>query len=221
MTSKDSTVERSSPSKSDNSDTAGEKIQIRLPTIFSLQSDMGELVPRIIREKIRIKAPMTAVAPSHIVHDGMTSEIFRADGSNSEVRMASHSAIHETSVKDHIHFELEKFELVTDAIAEQFAKSMSEHFISVFEETTKQTGQIFDGAGKRIEDSILDVLEKMPATESEDDRPYMIVSPFMADKISELQGKAQDPETDKRFLDIMEKKRLERIAREAGRKLVG
>ncbi|RCL84798.1 MAG: hypothetical protein DBW63_13620 [Hyphomonas sp.] len=129
--------------------------------------------------------------------------------------------MHETDIRDHLHFQPEFYEANLDEIAENFARSISSNFFEVMNKTTSQTGQVVDGTNKDILEGMLDALEMLPATEDEDDQPIMVVSPTIGKKLETLSQIPTDPEIQKRLDRINERKRLERHARKAGRKLVG
>jgi hypothetical protein len=110
-----------------------------------------------------------------------------------------------------------------DNMAEQLARSMSEHFQQRMHEVTEKVGNVVDGQGQPFsEELLLDVMEKLEHNFGPDGSwqpPTMIVGPGMAEKIAA--AGEMSPEGNKRLKAILERKRDDHRRREAARILVG
>lgn len=194
---------------------------VRLPTLKNLARDVEKLSNRVVSEGIRAKVPFISLSPQRIVHEGDATHLTRADGSQDESKLKSHVTMKETNVRDHLHFDINNYREELNDMVEDFSKSISHSFIEKLTDVSEETGQIVDGSNRRFQESMLDVLEMIPASEEEDGGPVMLVSPEMGRKISVLAEQPVDSDIQERLDDINEQKRYERIARKASRKLVG
>lgn len=194
---------------------------VNLPEIKKLSSQTVEITQRIINDLVEYRMPIRKLSRSRILHEGGNSSITRSDGSEEQTEMHAHSSVHETNIREHVHFDLAVFRDHLNKIADDFAEGMSKSFYQKIEVTTAQTGQVIDGKDRDLENAVLDALEMLPASENEDEHPIMVVSPEIASKIEAIQRLPQNPEIQKRLDKINEQKRIERNARKASRKLVG
>ncbi|WP_290954355.1 hypothetical protein [Hyphomonas sp.] len=197
------------------------KLRVHLPELKGLAKEFSSLTNKRIQDIIQARTPFLGFSPQRILHEQGENKLIRSDGSTDTTEMTQHSSVHETDIRDHLHFQPEFYEANLDEIAENFARSISSNFFEVMNKTTSQTGQVVDGTNKDILEGMLDALEMLPATEDEDDQPIMVVSPTIGKKLETLSQIPTDPEIQKRLDRINERKRLERHARKAGRKLVG
>lgn len=194
-----------------------------LPTNPKLEVWRARLNQDRVRAKVRTLAPMVGLVKSHIQFEGRQSAIQRETGELDETPITS--ARGEVSIK---YVDLAKFseDLVgthLDNMAEQLARSMSEHFQQRMHEVTEKVGNVLDGQGQPFsEELLLNVMEKLEHNFGPDGSwqpPTMIVGPGMAEKIAA--AGEMSPEGNKRLKAILERKRDDHRRREAARILVG
>ncbi len=194
-----------------------------LPTCPKLEVWRARLNQDRVRAKVSALAPMIGLVISHIQFEGRHSAIQRETGELDETPMTSASG--EVAIKfvDLAEFTEELVGKHLDDMAEQLARSMSEHFQQRMHEVTEKTGNIVDGQGKPFsEELFLDMIEKLEHNFGPDGNwkpPTMIVGPGMAEKIAA--AGEMSPEGNKRLKAILERKRDGHRRREAARILVG
>lgn len=194
-----------------------------LPTNPKLEVWRARLNQDRVRAKVRELAPMVGLVKSHIQFEGRQSAIQRETGELDETPITSASG--EVSIKyvDLAEFSEDLVGTHLDNMAEQLARSMSEHFQQRMREVTEKVGNVVDGQGQPFsEELLLDVMEKLEHNFGPDGRwqpPTMIVGPGMAEKIAA--AGEMSPEGNKRLKAILERKRDDHRRREAARILVG
>ena len=194
-----------------------------LPTYPKLEAWRARLNQDRVRTKVRALAPMIGLVKSHIQFEGRQSAIQRETGELDETPITSASG--EVSIKfvDLAEFTEELVGKHLDDIAQQLARSMSEHFQQRMHEVTEKVGNVIDGQGKPFsEELFLEVMEKIEHNFGPDGSwqpPTMIVGPGMAEKIAA--AGEMSPEGNKRLKAILERKRDDHRRREAARILIG
>ena len=150
----------------------------------------------------------------------------RPDGRSDETELKQASA--ETSIRfDEVpHLSIQDRLAKLDDAAREMARQISEHAFGQINEAVERVGNVVNSGGKPLSpDVFLDVIEKIHLDFDADGNPSqltMVIPPSMAERAKEtMQRLHQDPEYDRRYREIIEKKRMEWRDREAARKLVG
>jgi len=194
-----------------------------LPTYPKLEAYRSRLNRDHVRAKVRTLAPMIGRVKAHIQFEGRHSAIQRESGELDETPITSASG--EVSIKfvDLADFTETLVEKHLDDMAEQLARSMSEHFQQRMHEVTHKVGNVVDGQGQPFnEDLFLDLIEKMQHSFGPDGTwqpPTIVAGPGMAEKLAAA-GR-MSPEGNRRLKAILERKRDDFRSREADRVLVG
>jgi len=110
-------------------------------------------------------------------------------------------------------------------ISEEFVTQKEKLLIGKMQEVTKATGNAIDARAQPLSPSlILNALEKMEIEFDENGKIKSLALVMHPDQIQEFRKKAveweKDPEYQKKFKDLMEKKKAEWHDRESSRKLV-
>lgn len=194
-----------------------------LPTYPKLVRDRDDTNMEIVRARVRQISPMIGLIKGHQLFEGRSSAIQREDGKLDETPI--HRASGEITIKREMLVDFNEATVVNylEEMAEQLARSMSEHFQQRMNEVTAETGNVVDGGGKPFsEDIFLDGMEAMEHNFGKDGSwkpPTMIVGPGMAEKLAAT--KEMSAAGNKRLKAILERKLDEHRRREAARILVG
>lgn len=180
-----------------------------------------------IRRVINQKAPMLEGISSHIIHEGSSTSISRADGEMEETEMQQHSASVEIPRMPIDEF-FEHHQELLISIAEQFAESRSKQVIEAIRTSSEKTGNIVDAAGEPFSDDLMyQTLEKLAhefGPNGEWRPPSLILSPAQYEKVIEY-DKSRTPEQraefDKKLKELIAKKKSEYDSEQAGRILAG
>lgn len=194
-----------------------------LPTYPKLEAWRTRFNRDRIRAKVRVLAPMIGLTKSHIQFEGHRSAILRENGELDETPMTA--ATGEVSIKfvDLVDFTEELVDKHLNEMAQQLARSMSDHFHRRMSEVTEKVGNVIDGQGKPFsEEMFLEAIEKLEHSFGPDgswEPPTMIVGPGMAERMAS--AGEMSLEGNKRLKAILERKRDDHRRREAARILVG
>ena len=161
-----------------------------------------------------------------IYFEGNKTVINRDDGSVSEIESEEFSVM--------LKFEMNEVETMThekvlekiDQMAKELAEKQAKFFYKKIDEYAQEAGNVVSAEGETISiDHFFEVLEKVSRDFDSTGKPDEIVftaSPELFPSIAKVIEEAKsDPEMDKRFNTIMERKREEWRVRENNRKLVG
>lgn len=194
-----------------------------LPTYPKLVRDRDDTNMEIVRARVRQISPMIGLIKGHQLFEGRSSAIQREDGKLDETPI--HRASGEITIKREMLVDFNEATVVKylEEMAEQLARSMSEHFQQRMNEVTAETGNVVDGGGKPFsEDIFLDGMEAMEHNFGKDGSwkpPTMIVGSGMAEKLAAT--KEMSAAGNKRLKAILERKLDAHRRREAARILVG
>lgn len=194
-----------------------------LPTFPKLVRHRQSLNMETVHARVRQLSPMIGLIKGHQLFEGRSSAIQREDGKIDETPI--HRASGEVTIKREMLIDFNEATVAyhLDEMAEQLARSMSEHFQHRMNEVTAETGNVVDGRGKPFsEDTFLEGMEVIEHNFGKDGSwkpPTMIVGPAMAEKIAA--AGEMSAAGNKRLKAILERKRDEHRRREAARILVG
>lgn len=194
-----------------------------LPTYPKLEAYRSRRNQDHVRAKVRVLSPMIGLVKAHVQFEGRSSAIQREDGGLDETPITSASG--EVSIKfvDLPDFTEELVVKHLDDMAEQLARSMSEHFFARISEITEKVSNVVDNKGAPFSEDIfldaMDTIEHRFGPGGTWQPPTMIAGPALAEKIAKAGGMSK--EGAKRLEKILERKRDEFRRREAARILVG
>ena len=167
-----------------------------------------------------------ADVPKSMIFEGDKHTIVREDNSIDE------GSLENTTVKLEVKLdEVEKMnhEMVLDKInqtGEEMAEKTTKLAFEQIKKSVEEAGNVASTGGKPLSvNSLFDVLEKIDIDFDEAGNPNelsIVVHPERLSSISRVISQAEaNPENDRRYKAIMERKREEWRARESNRKLVG
>jgi len=167
-----------------------------------------------------------ANVPMSVVFEGNKTIIIRADGSIEEMSSKEATAELKVNLAD---FEKMNHEMVLNKIndaAEEIAGQQAKSFYEEVGRTAEEVDNVVDAEGKSFSmDLFFEGLEKIDIDFDEAGNPSGLigaVSPKLFSSIAKVVEQAKtDPEMDKRYDELIERKRREWRARESRRKLVG
>ena len=164
--------------------------------------------------------------PKSIIFEGNKTVVIREDGSVEENNLEKVTAELEVQFAE---VEGMTPEMVLDKInrtAKEMAEKVKKSAYEQIEKSAEEVGNVVDADGQPFSmDLFFEMLEKIDRDFDEDGNPSLLMCPVnpklypsVAKVISQSEG---DPEYDKRYKEIIERKREEWRARESNRKLVG
>jgi hypothetical protein len=195
-----------------------------LPDLPIIKAELQMVLTRYLRTKVDHRLGVFRDVPKHIVHEGKSMRIRRADGSIEDSGLKTASA--EISIKQSDVPALTPREriLQLDRMAEEMAQQMSKLLFGSLEATLDRAGQAVHLNGKPFNaEAILSTLEKMEIDFDQNGthQPITIVgnNPDLVRRA--LEQLESHPPLKTRYDELMNKKRAEWGDREANRKLVG
>lgn len=196
-----------------------------LPDFPELKKQLRLLLRERLRQSFDRQAPVISEVRRFKSHEGDTFTIHRLDGS--VTTSSYHRAETEFSIDRRELPTLTPQQLITrvDEAAGKMAEQASKHFFETLNEAVSKAGNVVNAQGQPISpELIFQVLEKIQLDFDEDGKPHgltMVVGPKLAETLRTLIPKWEaDPELNRRYERLMDKKREEWRDRESRRKLV-
>jgi hypothetical protein len=178
-----------------------------------------------MRRKARQVSPFLSAVQVRYIHEGRGMKITRADDTESESKVQQLSAIMQIGFAEieHLTFEkvIQKFdELVVDMVRKQAGFAMER----ISEDLP--ASQTVDAKGEPLTPQVMyDLFERIELEYNPDGtiQPLHVVGQlFTPEKMKAMKEQIEaDPEMNKKFDDLMRRKKETWLAREADRKLVG
>ena len=197
-----------------------------LPDFLKVKEKLEIMLDYSFRQAILSHLGPVANVPISLSFEGNKTILIRADGSVEE--MDPKQATTEFQVN------FEEFEEMNDAVvlnkidgaAEEIAGQQAKSLYEEVGKAAEQVGNVVSADGKPFSmDLFFEGLEKIDIDFDEDGNPSGLmcsVSPALYPSVAKAVEQAKaDPEMDKRFDAIMERKKEEWRVRESNRKLVG
>jgi hypothetical protein len=162
---------------------------------------------------------------SHVIHEGTSNSISRSSLENEPTKMFEAGA--ETKI-DFAEIESVDASYIlnkADELANQFERHFSTHLFETMDDATKKSGLRYDGAGRPLtNEGFMEALSMMHMDFDKFGNPNIsvVASPAMAATFQKLEAEMnEDPALQKRWDDMIEKKRDEFRTREINRNLAG
>ena len=179
-----------------------------------------------VRQQARHRMGVFSTAPTHLIHEGASTRILRADGSEdaSDLKQASSELMLKFSDIPTL-TSGQRTDLLNQ-MAEQLATQMSQHLFASLDETLQKAGQTVDAKGRKLDGAaVLDALESVQTDFDENGKPseftFVTGTALHAAAKAAFEEIESSPTLSKRRNEIYERKRLAWRDREANRKLVG
>lgn len=197
-----------------------------LPDPAAFKKDIQAKLSAYLHAAVKARQGVFAKSPRHIVHEGRSLRVVRADESveDSPLKEASgEMALSLAEIPNMTHEDLKK---KLDEIADKMAGQVQEHLFRTLNDSLDKAGQTVDAKGKPLTaETFFEVLEKLHIDFDENGQPkglQLVVGPDLMPRIRELaEEEERNPEIRKRHDEIMQRKWIEWRDREASRKLVG
>lgn len=197
-----------------------------LPDFINTKEKIQKLHSYMMEHALPSHMGPLADVPVSIIFEGNKTVVVREDGSVEEKNLEEATA--ELAVR------LEEVENMTtemvfekiNRVTEEMAGKLKQSFYKELSRTATEVGNVISVEGKPFSiDMFFEMLEKMDIDFDDAGNPGKIicpVNPKLWPSVAKVISQAQeDPETDRRYKAIMERKREEWRARESNRKLVG
>jgi hypothetical protein len=195
-----------------------------LPDLPTVKQNVMAAIANFLSMRIRQRLGIFGEIPHQRLHEGDRMRIIRADGSVEE------SAPHRSSAEDSI--PTEEVPLLTpeerlrriEILAENMARQMRQHMHDSICKTLDDHGQSVDLRGQPFgPEALLEVFAKIQMEFDETGNPDgLCMTPDMTEQWDRLQQQIEsDTCLQRRFDELLERKRGEWRDREAARKLVG
>ncbi len=201
-----------------------------LPDFPDLKAKFNERVvaPRMLAVELGNMGPF-AESPRMVIHEhgeNTVSELVREDGTIERSSLTRTEVKVEQNLKELENFTPGALVSKLDEVAGEMGKRMFKKNLEKFEATLKTAGRGIDMAGKPLTlDAVLDMLEGTLVSfdeKGEPRMPTMMAHPDVARKLMRLFEEAKDDERlQRRYRQVIQKKKDEWHVREACRKLVG
>ena len=197
-----------------------------LPDFLKTKEKLKIMIDYKLKHAILSNLGPLAEVPESIHFEGSSSIIYYADGTQSETDSVE--------ISSQLKIELEEVETMTpekvhekiDHLAQEMAKKQARHFYKKIDETAEEAGTVVSAEGAPFSmDLFFEVIEKIDMDFDENGDPIglmVAMSPELFRSAAKVLEQAEnDPEMNKRFDAIMERKKEEWRVRENNRKLVG
>lgn len=177
-----------------------------------------------IRARSRSKGILNQIS-SHIIQEGRSNSIERNPLDTEFTKMKEASAEVTMAFADFEFADLDYILSKANDISDQFENHFSTHLFETLDDVTKKTGLRYDGAGRPItNEAIIEALSAIQMDFDEFGNPNIsiVTSPAMAASFQKLQAEFDsNPALQKRWNEMIEKKRDEFRTREINRDLAG
>lgn len=197
-----------------------------LPDLPGLKRDIQQVLDRYLQNQVHARLGVFNESPQHVIHEGSRMRTIRADGSVDESDLKEASA--EMSLKFAEIPQLSPNERVTklNNMADELANQIVKHLFGTLDAVLEKAGQVTNQKGKPLSaDAIFEALEKIQLDFDEAGQHHklsIVVPPTLISRAKEVFEQIEsDPTLQKRYEEIITRKKLEWRDREAARKLVG
>lgn len=196
-----------------------------LPDLPELKKKLRLLLRERLRQSFARQAPVIGDIRRFKSHEGDTFTIHRLDGSMTTSTYQLTEAGFSIGRQELPTLAPQQLIAKIDEAAGKLAEQASKHFFQELNEAVTRVGNVVNAQGQPISpELIFQVLEKIELDFDEDGKPHgltMVVGPKVAEALRMLIPKWEaDPELNKRYQDLIGKKREEWRDRESRRKLV-
>lgn len=197
-----------------------------LPDLPLLKKELQDVLRNYLDMRVHSRLGVFAEAPRHIIHEGSSMRIIRADGSVEDSEMQPASAEMTIDLNEIPSIQIGERIQKIDLMAEKMAEQMSKHMFKSLDATLDRAGQVTDQKGRPFDaESILEALDSIHIEfdESGHHSPLTLVThPDMGGQVSRaFESLELDPSLRARYEALMQRKRAEYRDREIARKLVG
>jgi len=197
-----------------------------LPDFAELKSDISKAVNIFARQRAQQHAGVLKGVKARRQFEGSSNSIVRPGEAEEQTEMVALGSEILIPLDDLHQMSLLQVMERHDAAVKDIVEQQTRHFFAFIHKTTEKTGNVVDGKGRRFSvELLIETIDKMHMDFRADGSPIMptiVVSPQQMDDIRASEAALQnDLELQKKFDDMISRKREEWRAREADRILVG
>lgn len=196
-----------------------------LERYIDLERDIDAALTRFIMRVADEYAPIMNEIQTYQIFEGDKTVMIRENGDIEETKIHEAGTEQEIPNETILYGSLQKLADAFRPVGESMANDKERMMFKAMNEVTKKTGNVVDGKGRPFShELLLEVLERIQIDFDENERPKMptmVVSPSLGERIQKLMKEQEKPEIQRRFDEVLSKKKVEWREREADRTLVG
>lgn len=196
-----------------------------LPDLPAIKTELRDIYLSYVSRRSHAQLGLLSEAPRHVIHEGTTMRVMRANGDVEDSGMQQASA--EIAIGDQAQSlsHEERMRILND-LADQMARQMAQKLFASLSESLERAGQSVENRGRPFDaESILRMLERMELDFNPDGSPRMpsvqLDESMRAAWEGAMQQLENDPVWKSRLEQLVAEKRANWRDREAARKLVG
>lgn len=197
-----------------------------LPDLPNLKNDIERALLKYFQNQVDARLGVFNEAPKHTAREGNRMRTIRADGSVEDREFKEASAELTWNVEEVPQLTIKERKEKLDNMADEMARQISQNLFGTLNEVLGKAGQVVDRKGKPFDaEGIFEALEKMQLGFDESGKMQklsIVTSPELEIRAKRvLEQLESDPTLRRRYEEIIERKRIEWLDREASRKLAG
>jgi hypothetical protein len=196
-----------------------------LPRFAHVEDEFERAIQKVIRRATKGKGLLSEIK-SHVVHEGKIMSVVRGAEEEEITNMRAAQADVSMSYDEVDNVNLDFIMAKVNEIATQFETQFSERLFDLMKDVTNRTGQTVDASGKPLSNElILKMFDKIQI-EFERNKEIgdvtIVTSPAMVPIFQRLEAEVKNsPELQRKWNDLIERKRNEFREREIDRNLAG
>jgi hypothetical protein len=197
-----------------------------LPDLPDLKAELRDIYVRYVSRRAHAQLGAFSEAPRHVIHEGETMRVERANGDSEDSDMQGASAEVVISYEQAETMSLQERTQILNDLADRMAMQMSEKLFTSLNETLDRAGQTVDNRGRPFDaEAILRILDRMEIDFDAQGNPKLPTVQLGRDMseawVEATNQLANDPVWKARLEQLLAEKRANWRDREAARKLVG
>ncbi|MCE5249816.1 hypothetical protein LLG96_06300 [bacterium] len=197
-----------------------------LPDLPNLKKDLRKIFNQYIDNQVNARIGVFKITPRKIIHEGNLFRMIRADGTIEDSSIIESTSEISLPYDEIPHLTHQDIITKMNTIADTLANKISGNLLRTLNDSIEAAGQSINYEGKPFDvEALFAVLEKIQINFDETGKHHqltMIINPQHSDKVKLVMKEIEtNPEIQKRYNELMERKRMEWRDREAHRELVG
>jgi len=195
-----------------------------LPDIPKLKQRLHDLLILGVEIERFQSSPLLSMTPKHPIMEGNKAFIIREDGVKEEVILKHSESSIEYDVRDVPVLTLEEFYSKYKTAINEIAVEQHNFYFEQLDEAIEKVGNVVDAKGREVTpDIIIEGFDKLSIDFDERGLPIwptLLVGTDMDEKLKQIQDQMDKEPYKSRWMSLVERKRMEWLAREGNRTLV-
>lgn len=195
-----------------------------LPDFPEIKGKLLDLFLFGIKYILHQNAPMVALTPKHIIHEGNKTILIREETEIVDIPIKKFSSELKFDIKELESLSLKSVFERFQKMALDFATDQEKYLIETLNKELEKVGNVINNKGQPLDpDLFLKLIEKIQLDFNPDGTPkfpFIFASEKLMNKLKEIFKLLSKEPYKSKFEGILEKKRLEYHVRESNRKLV-